>query len=76
MENLNWIEIQAFMTRMEADIAKSFLESQGIATLVKADDAGGRSYLLAITGGAKLFVKQEDAEEAKMLLKDRPVLPD
>ncbi len=63
-----WIEVKVFSNRIEADIAKSLLESEGIPTLIKADDQGGMRPQLAFSGGVKLFVMQKDAEEAKRLL--------
>lgn len=63
-----WIELKIFPNRIEADVAKSFLESEGITTLIRADDQGGMMPQMAFTEGVKLLVKQEDAEKAQELL--------
>ena len=55
--------------RIEAELDKSFLDSQGIQAMISADDAGGlRPDLLWATGGVRLLVKQEDAERALDML--------
>ncbi|HEX9721886.1 MAG TPA: hypothetical protein VGA53_01335 [Candidatus Paceibacterota bacterium] len=62
--------IKNYPTRTEAEIAKQFLESQGIQCVVSADDMGGmRHDLLMATGGAKLLCREEDRENAFDLLK-------
>ncbi len=54
---------------IEAEMDKSFLESEGIQAMISADDAGGlRPDLLWATGGVRLLVKQEDAERASAIL--------
>ena len=61
--------IKTCNNRMEAELDKSFLDSQGIQSMISADDAGGlRPDLLWATGGVRLLVKQEDAERALEML--------
>lgn len=61
--------IKTCNNRIEAEMDKSLLESEGIQAMVSADDAGGlRPDLLWATGGVRLLVKQEDAERASELL--------
>lgn len=33
--------VKSFMSRMEAEVAKSSLEAAGIQSIIEADDAGG-----------------------------------
>ena len=61
--------IKTCNNRIEAELDKSFLDSQGIQSMISADDAGGlRPDLLWATGGVRLLVKQEDAERALEML--------
>ena len=65
----NWVQVRVYANRMEAEVAKSALESAGIGARILADDAAGLNpYLSAITGGVRLMVNEKDVEEAKQLL--------
>jgi hypothetical protein len=65
----SWITLKIFPSRIEAEIAKSFLESNGITAEIKADDFGGIASYLPVPGGIKLLVKEEDLQDAQILLK-------
>ena len=61
--------IKIYNNRPEAELEKGLLNSNGIQAMILADDAGGlRPDLLWITGGVRLLVKQEDAQNALDLL--------
>ena len=61
--------IMTFSNRLEADLAKILLESYGIDAMIVADDCGGfRPDIGVTTGGVKLLVLEENAEEALGLL--------
>ena len=61
--------VATFPTRLEADLAKSLLESAGIKSFVSADDAGGmRPGVFSYTAGVELVVREEDLTRAKELL--------
>jgi len=71
----NLVHIKSYVNRVEADTAKSFLESNGIKALVSGDDEGGMNpFLLNATGGAKLLVQEEDKDEAFASWKAKQVL--
>lgn len=53
--------VQIFNSRVEAEIAKGFLESNGISATISADDAGGDS-------GVRLLVAKKDEKKAKEVL--------
>jgi hypothetical protein len=73
----NWKTIKTFSTRIEAEIAKSFLEANGISALIRADDAGGLRPHLALTFGVQLEVEMKDVELAEKLLSpDSPIAID
>ena len=61
------IEVDAFPTRQDAELAQAVLAAAGIASLVEADDAGG-AYPFDLTGGARLLVDQADARRAASIL--------
>lgn len=62
--------IKSFMTRIEAEVAKSSLEAAGIHAMIEADDAGGAyPFPMSVTGrGVRLFVKHKDTGKATKLL--------
>ncbi len=63
------VVVKTFPNRMEADLAKSVLEGNGIRASVSADDAGGMlPHIGFTTGGVKLFVIDDNAERALELL--------
>ena len=65
----DFICIKTYGSRPEAELAKGFLEFEGIKAMVFADDVGGMNpALLWSTGGARLLVKKEDAQKANELL--------
>ena len=52
----------------EAEIARGLLGTNGIKPVVLADDMGGWRPEMTLVRGARLLVKQEDAEEAIKVL--------
>lgn len=57
--------VDRFASQVEADLAKSALESAGIDATIQADRAGGMRDHLAWSGlGFKVLVREEDAVEA------------
>lgn len=65
-----WVVIRVFNTETEAAMVKGHLESEGIAAMIKKDDAGGMYPPLQTTGGVKLLVDEKDVEEAHRILGD------
>lgn len=62
--------VKTYLSRVEAELAKGYLEEGGgIRSIVSADDAGGmHAPLMQATGGARLLVREEDKEKALDLL--------
>ena len=56
--------------RIEAEMAKGFLESNSIEAIVSADDAGGMRPHLLVGTAVRLLVKQEDIAKARQLLEN------
>lgn len=63
-----WVAIKSFANRMDAELAKSLLTSQGIPALVEADDAGGMAPHWSFSTGARLLAPGDQAAEATRLL--------
>jgi len=62
--------VERFASQVEADLAKSELESAGIDSIIQADRAGGMRDHLAWSGfGFKVLVREEDAADARDVLR-------
>lgn len=69
MPHSNLVVVQAFATQIDADIAKSVLESAGIDAMIQADRAGGMRDHLAWSGfGFRVLVRNEDVAAAQEVL--------
>ena len=70
MENSSeLVAVRTFASQVEAEIAKTALESAGIVTMIKADTIGGmRPHVGWSTGGFQLLVREEDVVEARKIL--------
>ena len=62
------ITVKTFNSRIEAELAKGLLESEGIHSIVTADDQGGLVPGMAFSNGVELKVNPEDAEESRRLI--------
>ena len=67
--------IKTFNSRIEAEIAKSFLESYGIKTEIFSDDAGQSITSLQSVRGVKLLTSKGNLIKARQLLEEK-VSPD
>ena len=56
--------IRTYASRLEAEIAKGVLEAHGIEAFVSADDMSGTRPELTFVLGARLLVKERDADMA------------
>lgn len=67
----NLVCVKTFADRLQADMARSLLEVNGIIASVSADDMGGMRPDLAFTsGGVKLFVLDNNADKALAILNE------
>jgi hypothetical protein len=70
MRDTKLVVVQAFGMEIEANLAKSMLQSAGIDAMIQADRAGGMRDHLAWSGfGFKVLVREEDADTAREVLK-------
>ncbi len=65
-----WVTVRTLSTGLEADIARSLLEADGIPVLLRSDSAGifGLSFQGNVAGGIALQVPSPEAERARALL--------
>ena len=56
-----------FSNKIEAELFKATLEGDGIVATILVDDIGG---MYPGVGGARVLVKREDLEKAKVILKE------
>jgi hypothetical protein len=72
------IVLETFPSRIEAEMAAGLLESEGIACLILADDAGGLYPMLQFVRGVRLLVAPEDRDRAREILKamEEEIKPD
>jgi hypothetical protein len=64
----DFVLVKIFDNRLEADIAKSYLEAEGIDVIIQADDAGGMIPTLSSLNGVALFVPKQDFLKARDIL--------
>jgi len=60
--------IKVFASRMEAELARGYLEAMGIKTRVVADDADQLYPSLGVVKGVKLITAEKNLEQARTLL--------
>jgi hypothetical protein len=61
------VQVGAYPTRGDAELAQTVLAAAGILSVVSSDDAGG-AYPFDLSGGARLLVDEPDAEAAAEVL--------
>ena len=66
----DWIVLKTYSSRPEAELARSRLSAEGIASVIQADDAGGMQPALLMLGGVKLLVTTTDRYRAEQILAD------
>ncbi len=71
------VVLETFASRIEAELAAGLLESEGIPTLIVADDASSALPPLQFTRGVRLLVAAEDRYRAREILRDmaEPIQP-
>ncbi|PLX18852.1 MAG: hypothetical protein C0601_03515 [Candidatus Muiribacterium halophilum] len=56
--------------RIEAELLKGYLESEGVKAFIEADDCGGMAPHLHVLISIKIYVAENELEKAKGLLED------
>lgn len=62
------VVVRTYANTVEADLAASWLDADGVDSMVLADDAGGTYPMFQATRGVKLMVRIEDEDRAKAIL--------
>ena len=62
------VVLRTFSTVVEADLAKSALDSIGIDSMVRSDNEGGQGPWLAFSQGVELLVRADDVAAANDML--------
>jgi hypothetical protein len=62
------VVVRTFSTMIDANLAKSALDSVGIEAMVQSDDQGGQSPGLAFSRGVQLLVTADDVAAANDVL--------
>jgi hypothetical protein len=65
------IEVGAYPSRGDAELAQAALAAAGISSVLASDDAGG-AYPFDLSGGARLLVDEADVEDAAAVLGVQP----
>ncbi len=75
-ERAEWIDVGTFATGLDADIARDTLERSEIPVFVQSNAAGifGLAFQGAVSGGITLRVPSPEAERARALLANAPLL--
>jgi hypothetical protein len=63
------VVVGTYYTEIDADLAKTVLQAEGIDSMIRADDCGGVSPGLWMHGVA-LLVRSEDADRAVHFLRE------
>jgi len=63
--------IKIFASRMEAELARGYLEAMGIKTRVVSDDADQLYPSLGVVKGVKLITAEKNLEKARTLLDNK-----
>ncbi len=69
------VVLETFVNEMEARVAMTVLEANGIPAFVLADTAGGSLPSLAFAFPVRLLVRREDAELAREILHTSVEMP-
>lgn len=62
------VTLKEYSLKFEAELAKNYLESQGIKVFLFSDDQGGMQPSMSVVTPTKLAVAEEDFENAQNLL--------
>ncbi len=60
--------LKRFPSEVEAEMARSVLECEGVPALVLSDDAGGMEPQLQWIRGVRLMVRESDVSRAREIL--------
>lgn len=62
--------VAEFGSRHEAELAESYLDAEGIPSIVSVDDSGGAFAGMSFSAPARISVRAEDADRARAVLEE------
>ena len=66
----DFVTIATYDTRIQAELARGLLNSEGIQAIIQADDEGGMmAYPFSLVRGVRLQVAANDQEKAEKVIK-------
>ena len=68
LDDVELVVVRTYSTVVDAELAKTALESVGIDSMVRSDNEGSQSPGLTFSRGAELLVRQDDVEAAEDIL--------
>jgi hypothetical protein len=68
LDDVELVVVRTYSTVVDAELAKTALESVGIDSMVRSDNEGSQSPALTISRGAELLVREDDVEAAEDIL--------
>lgn len=72
MENSSdLVSVHKVYDSIEAELIRAQLESEGIASFLKSDNAGGSLSYLTTTTGIEIIVRKEDVKRAYEIIQER-----
>ncbi|HET6268303.1 MAG TPA: hypothetical protein VFG11_11345 [Acidobacteriota bacterium] len=63
-----WVELTQYSSLVEAELAKTKLDSFGIDSYITKDDAGGMNPMLQFSRGVRIFVAKSSRDDAAQAL--------
>jgi hypothetical protein len=67
----DFVVVESFLQRQEAEMAKGILDSNGIKSMISADDCGGMRPGMSFGSAINLSVLKSDLEKAKKILSQK-----
>ncbi len=74
-QQISWVTVKVFPDSLSAAVPRSRLEAEGIPTFVEGERMGSPAMYRVATGGAKLQVPADRADDARIILSQRWSLP-
>jgi hypothetical protein len=68
LHDVELVVVRSYSTVVDAELAKSALQSVGIDSMVRSDNEGSQSPGLTFSRGAELLVRGDDVEAAEDIL--------
>jgi len=67
-DDMDLVVLKKYSTVIDAELAKTALDSVGIDSMIRSDNEGGQSPALSFNRGVELLVRAIDADAAKDIL--------